>query len=233
MTLDCKALGRAAMPNSDLDPASQPLNVQQVLLTNAVGNCLMVWAGIERLLHAMFSAHVVRQSRNKNKFVIADSIWSAVISFEARLKMVDASINGDLWKEETSRFEKVKADWRLLYNYIVRMSSKRNEIAHGTMMNQDGKAMVIVPYATTIPFRDGISITEVVDRATKFVELERSLDWLILCFSALWKPKLKRAVLSHRPTPDLVLRLRMQAAQSRKGKNVSRRTSRRKSKVHP
>jgi hypothetical protein len=51
------------------------------------------------------------------------------------------------------------------------MGRLRNEIAHGTMMNVDSKEMRIIPYTTTIPFREGISINDVQKRTRLFVEL--------------------------------------------------------------
>jgi hypothetical protein len=142
--------------------------------------------------------------------------------------MVDVSIAGNLYKEDTRRCRTVREDWRLLKNYVVKMSSLRNEIAHGTMMNYDNKEMMITPYATSIPFRDGISISEVNNRAQLFIELDSALKWHELAFAALWKTKLRRLVLNQQPTPDLVLRLRKQAAQGRKAKKAQQNTSRRK-----
>jgi hypothetical protein len=121
----------------------------------------MAWAQVEHTLHQKFVQQLVRQSRNKQRFVIASGVWSAVISFEARLRMVDAAIGGSLFEEEAKHHKLVSTDWRLLKNYTVKMSSFRNEIAHGTIMNFDNKEMMIVPYATAVPFRGGISITEV------------------------------------------------------------------------
>jgi hypothetical protein len=212
---------------------SQPLQVQQIALSHAVGNCLMAWAQVEHTLHEKFVTQLVRQSRNKQRFVIARAVWSAVISFEARLRMVDAAIGGTLFQLETKRCKLVASDWRLLKNYTARMSSLRNEIAHGTMMNFDNKEMKIVPYATAIPFREGISIIEVYDRTNLFNELDKALNWHDLAFSSLWKPPLRRLVLNQQPIPDLILRLRAQAAQgrgdqNRKQKKAPRRTSRRK-----
>ena len=174
----------------------------------------MAWAEVEHILHEMFVVNAVHRSRNKNRYVVARGVWSAVLSFEARLKMVDASLLGNLWDKKSRRYLKAKDDWRLLYNYIVKMSSLRNEIAHGTIMNYDNKEMKLTPYATTIPPREGISLTEVQNRANLFVELSRALGWLDFSFSMYWKPKLKRTVLAQQPIPDLVLRLRKQAAQS-------------------
>src|SRR5439155_26753992 len=102
----------ATLPPVDL--TSQPLQDQTNTLSLAVGNCLMAWANVEHTLHELFVAQVVRQSRNKQRFVVARGIWSVVISFEARLRMTSAAIDGSLYKLETRRYQAVKNDWKLL-----------------------------------------------------------------------------------------------------------------------
>jgi hypothetical protein len=216
-----------------MDFSSQPLAVQTNTLLLAVGNCLMAWATLEQTLCHLFVSQVVRQSRNKQRFVIAKGIWSEIISFEARLRMTTAAINGSLFKLEERRYLTAKNDWKLLSNYVARMSSLRNEIAHGTLMNFDSKEMKIVPYATTIPFKNGISIQEVFDRSQLFNELESAVSRFTSDLSLLWQPRIRRIVSKQLPIPDLLLRLRDQAARSRGGqkskqKKSPRRPSRRK-----
>jgi hypothetical protein len=220
-----------------VDPIPDPLKAQQGMLLLAVGICLMAWAQVEYTLHEIFVNHVIRQSRNKQRYVVARGVWSAVISFEARLRMIDAAIKGNLYKMEAKRFRVVTGDWRLLYNYTIKMSSLRNEIAHGTMVNCDDKGMMITPYATTIPFRPGIPIEELQSRTRLFNELNLALTWHDLSFASLWKRQLKKHVLDHKPVPDLVLRLRKQKqdqnrdARTRKQKKRLRGKSRRRSEV--
>jgi hypothetical protein len=211
---------------------SLPLQSQQAILSHAVGTCLMAWAAVEHTLHEMFVRQIIHQSRNKNRFVVARGVWSVVISFEARLKMVDASINANLYNSTTQHSKKLAADWRLLKNYTTKMSILRNEIAHGTIMNRDNKEMIITPYATTIPFRQGISITEVGNRTRLFMELNAALQWLQLFVSSGWKPKLKRAVLNQQPIPGLILTLRHQASRSRKEMKGTRKPSGRRPRPH-
>jgi hypothetical protein len=213
------------LPPGQLTPT--PLQNQQAALTLAVGSCLMAWSGVEFELLHLFIDQVVRQSRNKQRYVIARGIWSAIISFEAKLRMVDASINGSLWKLEEKRFKAARDDWRLLFNYTKTMASLRNEIAHGTIMNRDNKEMVIIPYATSIPFKEGISIQKVIDRTTLFVELRPVLSWFSWLLASFWKRNLRRLVLTEHPTPDLILRLRKQAAQSRGHQTLKRKQARR------
>jgi hypothetical protein len=219
----------AAPQPRDLTP--QELQVQRAHLSHAVGECLMAWAQVEHELHEIFVRQVIFRSRNKNRWVMARAVWSAVVSFEARLAMVSKSIEGNLERLDTRKFKKVKDDWRLLYNYISKRVSLRNEIAHGTMMNFNTE-MRIVPYATTIPFREGISISEIHKRAALFVELIRTLEWFSICLAALWKPSLKRSVLLQVQIPDLVLRLRIQAARSRGEKKKQNQSSHRKRRAH-
>jgi hypothetical protein len=216
-----------------IDFNSQPLQVQTSTLLLAVGNCLMAWASVEHSIHELFVSQLVRQSRNKQRFVIARGVWSEVISFEARLRMTTAAINGSLYKLEERRYLVAKGDWKLLSNYTGTMSKLRNEIAHGTMVNIDSKEMKIVPYMTNIPIKEGISIQEVLDRTQLFIELDRTISRYHSDLSLLWQPRIRRLVSKQLPTPDLLLRLRDQAARSRGGqkrkqKKAPRRPSRRK-----
>lgn len=225
---------------ADLSPEnfkSQSLQVQQIALSLAIGTCLMSWANVEQVLHEIFVQRLVRQSRNKNRWVIARSIWSVIISFEARLRMVDAAFNSDIHGRKSRRYERLRTDWRLLYNYASSMSKLRNEIAHGTVMVFDDnktKETKVAPYATTIPFRGGISIVDVYNRAKLFTELAQTFDRLEAS-SARWKAGPRRYVLIREPTPDLILRLRKQKAQhdrSRKQKKARRARPHRKSRAH-
>jgi Protein of unknown function (DUF3892) len=214
------------------DFASQPLNAQRAMLANAIGECLMSWAAVERQLHHAFVHELVRQSRNKNRWVVAKSIWSTIISFEARLRMIDGAINANLHMNNSKRAVRLKKDWRLLYNYIGRMSGLRNEIAHGEMMNFDDKEMKIAPYSTTIPFRGGIPIQEVINRTNSFAELSLAISWLHSSCLARWKTSSGRGRLMPTPAHNLILQLRKiardQKGRSKKGK---RRPSHQKRRV--
>jgi hypothetical protein len=223
---------------TDLPPA-QPnltqLQIQQAVLAQAVGSCLMAWSQVESQLLDLFISQIVCQSRNKQRYVIARGIWSAVINFETRVRMIDAAISGSLYKLEQRRFKNAAEDWRLLLHYTKTMATRRNEIAHGTITNYDNKEMMIKPYATTIPTREGISINGVTELISLFVELSNTLSWFSWLLASFWKRNLRRLVLTHHPTPDLILRLRKQkrdrirAAQIRKRKRARRGPARRQS----
>ena len=98
---------------TDLPPphfTTQPLSVQRAMLSHAVGEFLLAWSQVEHSLHEKFCTQLVRQSRNKQRWVIARSVWSQVISFEARLNMTTAAINGTLYNLNTRRFKIVRDD---------------------------------------------------------------------------------------------------------------------------
>jgi hypothetical protein len=215
--------------STPIDFTSQPLNLQRAVLANAVGECLMAWAAVKRQLHHIFVYEVIRQSRNKNRWVVARRIWSVIVSFDARLKMVDAAIYANLNGNNSKRVQKLKKDWRLLYNYIGKMNGLRNEIAHGEIMNYDDKEMKLTPFSTTIPHRNGISIQEVMDRTTLFSELSLAVSWLHSSCLARWQANSKLGRLMPMPTHDLVLLLRKKALdQSQRSKRAQRRQSWRK-----
>lgn len=203
-----------------------PLAQQRALLARLVGECLLAWSMIEFELHEMFVSQLCFRSHNKRKYSVARFVWGAVISFEARIDMVDASIRGNLWGDKSRRAKNHASDWRLIKNYIIKLSKLRNEIAHGTIANFDNQEMKISPYFTVMPPRPPIPIGEVADRIKMFAELKKTLDWLSLYYAPRMRRETRRALSANMTTPDLVRKLRDQAAQSRGQKKKPRRPSR-------
>jgi hypothetical protein len=188
-------------------PPPVDLSTQNVLIVHAVGENLMAWASLEFELHELFVRQLIFESTNKNRYTIARSVWSAILAFDDRLKMVDAAMQANIANEQ------IRADWRLLFNYTKKMSTFRNEAAHGMVANYDHKEMMIMPYATSIPVKKApLSITELKRRTSLFIALHENLQWLSLRMSLLLKPN---AELEARKTPDLIETLRKQADRTR------------------
>jgi hypothetical protein len=226
---------------ADLPPSPTALphpKLQQSMLCQAVGECVLAWAEVEHQLVGIFVQEVVRQSQNKQRWVVAHGIWSAVINFEARLRMIDNVIDANFSEKTSRRYKQLNAHWRRLHNYVQKMSSKRNEIAHGEMFNFDDKEMKIVPYATTRPFREGLSIGEIRKRTMLFLALREALRWFDFSFLALGRPSARQLGLKPLPTPRLILELRkeeqdrIRAARIRQRMKARRRPSHRKQRSH-
>lgn len=225
------------MASSQSQFNSLSLAQQRIHLSHAAGECLMAWATVEHALHDLFGAQIIRQSTNKNRYFVARIIWSTVINFDVRLRLVDATIEANFSKMKSRSYIQAKKDWHLLYIYTISMSKKRNEIAHGTMMNYDNKEMRITPYATAIPVRNGVRFEEVLQRILQFNELFGSISWIARFFAAQRRSRIRRRGLLPRSIPPLVLRLRKEArdrnraARIRQQKKKQRKPSRRKSKA--
>jgi hypothetical protein len=185
------------------------LPVQNALIVHAVGECLMAWAMAEETVHELFVQQLVTKSENPNRYTVARSVWFCIIGFDSRLKMADAAIKGNITDAATL------ADWRLLLNYTTKMSSLRNEAAHGMLANFDNKEMKIMPYGTDMLKRtEPLTIAELKRRTELFVELEKALSWFQWSASNQIKPNPHFGTI---PVPELVTALRKQAAKTRKG----------------
>lgn len=179
-------------------------------LHEAIGECLMAWSTVEFELQFLF-----RIALDANP-VASHAVWAAVVSFEARLKILNAAIDANVGD---SNF---KADWRLLHNYASAQARFRNQVAHGTMMNVDGAGPMIEPYFSVTKTRDLLSEKQVRGFAGGFLELAGALNWIR---NAVLVPPARPDIIAPPPVPDLVLRLRMQAAQSRGEKKLPPRLS--------
>jgi hypothetical protein len=94
-------------------------------MTQAMGDCIASWSHVELSLAQMFMTVV------GCKGIVADTIWTSFLSFEPRTTMLHRVLNVQL--ENSPHLD----DWNLLYNYTLKMSKERNEIAHSTLLNFD------------------------------------------------------------------------------------------------
>jgi len=187
------------------------LQTERIALVHAAGECLMAWASFEFYLHEMFVTEVILDSTNPQRYMVARGIWSVVVSFEARLKLVDVAITSNI------RNEQVLRDWKLLRSHTLRMSALRNEIAHGSAVNVDNQRMMIRPYSTSISSKaELVDHAEIIKRIHAFSELQAGIDWLSLCISALRRPDVREHFGDRvQSPPDLIVRLRAQTERSK------------------
>jgi hypothetical protein len=219
------------------DYKAQSLHVQRAIICAAAGECLMGWAEVEQALHSIFVDQVVRQSKSKQRYVLAHNIWSTVISFDARSKLVETAIDANFSHLKSRRYRQLRTYWHLLYNYVVSMSKLRNEIAHGTVVNWDDE-IKIAPFFTNRPVRNAVSFEEIGRRTDQFAKLAEAIRWFNHEFLIRWRPSPRQFGLKPRPTPHLVRQLRKEEvtrnrdARKRQRMKAQRRTFRRKSRSH-
>lgn len=194
---------------------AEQLDQQRIILTHAAGECLMAWAQVEFELSLFFSSQLTSQSANANRFAIADSIWATIISFEARLKMLNAVVSANI------KDQKVLSDWRIISSYITNQNTRRNQIAHSDI-HLFGKEMKLQPFPTNfISRKPALSHRALKTVTGDFIDLAKAISWLMRRIAMIAKPSLEQVASDRLRTPVLVLRLRKQAAQSRGGKRQS------------
>lgn len=195
-------------------PQTNPsLPVQNALVVHAVGECLMAWAMAEEATHELFVQQLVTKSDNPNRFTVARSVWFSVIGFDSRLRMADAAIKGNIKDASTL------ADWRLLLNYTIKMSTLRNEAAHGMLANFDGVEIKVMPYGTDMLKRkEPLTMTELKCRTALFIDLEKAISWFQWSVGNQIKPNEHFATM---PVPEIVTTLRKQAEKTRMAQGKS------------
>lgn len=212
------AIGISSFPMSEPAPPYDhpdlwPLDRQRSRIHQAIGEFQMAWATVETELQFLFSAFMIIDSKNPQRYMVADEIWSVVVSFETRLKILNAIIRVNIPDKDL-----LNEVWSPLFNYIIVLSNKRNQVAHGGIFQQNQK-ILLQPFHTSHTRKNPpISIVGLEHWRGRFIELQRAIEWMALKFSLILNPRPELAKLDRAQMPDLVLRLQKQAARSRGGK---------------
>lgn len=178
----------------------------------AVGECVLAWAAVELSLANIFD--MIQQTDP----AISHAVFGAIRSFEARLKMLGDAFNVRFPDAERTP----RDDWKRLYNYISSANAERNQVAHATLLIVGGEKPMLEPFFVMTAPKPHLSASDVEARIAKFNELDAVLRW--------WLPdRLRRSGKARPPgferqVPDLVLRLRAEAARSRAKQKPPRRS---------
>ena len=180
-----------------------------------IGMALMAWARVEVALLDLFVHQIARGSRNRSSLSAAYNAWAAVVSFDAKLQMLNGILEANL--EQRS---KKRETWSLLYSHTKSLASQRNQIAHGRIFTSPTEA-TLQPFAAIWPPRhDSLSRQDIMIRTVRFWRLADAIKWFA-------------GTLSKRPTKtpaqihDLVQELRNRVVPMRAKKKDRRRSSRR------
>jgi hypothetical protein len=102
-------------------------------LMQQVGYCLQAWSGVEYQMARLFLA--LHGALGMPNYFALQAAYEGVISFEARLSMLNQSILHD---ERTKGIFRER--WNPLHNKISRMARRRAQVAHFSCIeNQDAK----------------------------------------------------------------------------------------------
>jgi hypothetical protein len=176
------------------------------LLDEAVGRCILEWAEVEFELSIIFQ--LIQGAVSGRDNAIAHSILGAVRSFEARLLMIHMAMQARIPDPD----DPLRSDWKLFYNYCTSQCQLRNQIAHASRVSNPAKGEPsLIPFFNVANLREHIDREEVERRAEAFRELARALGWLTQSV----RERLPNEPKYPRPIPDLLLRLRSEAAQRR------------------
>lgn len=138
-----------------------------------VGHTLHSWAGVETGLALLFSEASQIQPYDK-----CLALFDAIVAFDSRLAVVEAAI----LHESTKLGEVERAMWGILAARLRKFYKKRHEVAHFYVSPQDMEASQrISPYFTwrkhNAKTLKHLSKTQMQERATKFVELDKAIMW--------------------------------------------------------
>jgi hypothetical protein len=191
-------------------PTEADLVQQSIQLQYAMGECISAWANVELRLMILFQFLLGGDGR------IADAVLATPRNFEVRSAMVHNVMRIRL------KDRPVLDDWNLVYNYTIYMSSRRNEIAHATMVNETDVGIVLKPYFVLFGHdKPYLKVETVKERARDFLELTQCLNWFVFQLPKHPEQPPVPAV----PIPDLLLRLRTEDDQRREEQRARQKPS--------
>lgn len=184
---------------------------QKEKMHRAVGECVLTWSWVEVHMASIFACCIGASG------VTADTVLSIPKAFEVRSQMVHAAVRIFLANHP------LLDDWNLIYNYVCKMSGRRNEVAHATMLSVDNKFIVLEPYFVMTSPKTHIAVEEVERRAAEFTDLHLLMAWLTFEFHAVRHPVPQ--IRFPTSAPDLLLRLRTENDQRREAQRARQKPS--------
>ena len=179
--------------------SNQPSKFQ--ILMAQVGATLHAWNQVESAMGLVFLA-----TSGISNFLKAGSIFDSVISFEARIAVLDAAVTHD---------EKLSADekevWLCLSAKLRKLYKKRHEVAHFSLLSEDMRdGERILPYFTWNKHARNstkhLTLAQLAERSAKFTAASEAVTWQ----STLRRQKdlPPRANEPPTPTPQMILHIR-------------------------
>jgi hypothetical protein len=175
---------------------------QRKILMESLGDALTAWANVEMFLRMAFEDLV------ETKPGVAELIWDSVISFEAKIKALNAVYNHLVKDAELLLI------WKKLVNKIIAASKKRNEMVHSTLvlLGRDERACII-PYYSSVNRnqRHRLFHTDVAERALRFRQIVDAIIWIM---ARTLDPDRDSKPIDLEEAPDLILRLQKSDGQN-------------------
>lgn len=168
----------------------------------AAGNALHAWSGVELALAWLFE--ILSDINNQGK---SHAIFDAIVSFDARLNVVDAVMT----METISDLD--REVWNKLVARLEKKYKKRHEIAHFNI-SSNASGISLSPFLTQGTILRGekrsLSTAEINERAVSFNGLRLALTWIVLHAIKRRHPGAGIPM----PEPPLIAQLRALAVQT-------------------
>ena len=168
-----------------------------------VGRAIAAWSEVEAQLAWLFVALSSIKDRN-----LAFTIFDAVISFEARIKICSELLEYLALKDEN------KVIGLKILRYTLKQYKKRHELAHFAVTDSYGQ-ISISPFFSETKFRKtqtviGLTQRDIRQRGDRFVDLAHSIEWL----RRRIRPRIQPGRAPKLPIPGLIARLQSQDTMS-------------------
>jgi hypothetical protein len=172
-----------------------------------LGGALAAWSNVENNMGLLFNAASGIPDMQKS-----GAIFDAVVAFEARLAVLNATIEND-----NSLSEEDKELWACLSDRLRKLYKKRHEVAHFSVIGDVPNATSIAPFFTWNKHNrnaiKSLTITQIFERSGKFSEAANAMSWFVnLVQRAKFPPPIRPQPLAE---PDLIVRIRGLIAQKR------------------
>lgn len=169
----------------------------------AAGEALIQWSGVEFQAYAMFHRHCGMGGST------ADAVWGTVVSLDAKLTVLQRLLTRLHPEGE------LHGDIVLLLNEVRKRYRQRNEIAHSTLVFEEGIKPALEPFLLITKDSPRLLTENIEQYGKHFAALSWAMTWLNQ--ELLWKalhPTPQTA--SPRQPPDLVLALRDEESRRRR-----------------
>src|SRR4051812_14510501 len=133
-------------------------------MLTAIGECIDAWSHVEVTLICIF------RNVSGTDPQLSDLLLTEPQGFATRLKMIDRG--GQFKLAKTTHV----TDWKLLCGHARTLSSLRNQVAHATMFNANNE-FFLRPYFLSAKAKPDLSIVDVKNITSQFLELASALDW--------------------------------------------------------
>jgi hypothetical protein len=130
------------------------------------------WAEVEQFLSILFHEAL--------KEDYAFDLWHSIISFQAKMKALNAIMSIKLEGNEEKKV------WKSLVDTVSKEVAKRNQVAHATLINNN-KASYLSPYFSLNPGKQEIKLTAEDLRIRKLFlsDIRDAVSWFISKFNTL------------------------------------------------